>query len=123
MQKSPKIRVLAMPSHTLHAMQKAGLLMLLALGLYVMLISSAFALNETVSPMGTVLCNVAAFFYGNLGRGLATLAVITLGIGGMLGKVSWGLAVTVGVGIAVVFNAPSIVAALGGGIAGGCVYS
>jgi type IV secretory pathway VirB2 component (pilin) len=46
--------------------------------------------------------------YGNLGRGLATLAVITLGVGALLGKVSWGMAVTVGIGIAVMFNAEAI---------------
>lgn len=62
------------------------------------------------TPMGQVLCTVVNFMYGNLGRGLATLAVITLGVGALLGKVSWGMAVTVGVGIAVMFNAEKITA-------------
>ncbi|MDX2113126.1 MAG: TrbC/VirB2 family protein [Alphaproteobacteria bacterium] len=68
--------------------------------------------NPAQTPMGDVLCRVVDFMYGNLGRGLATLAVITLGVGALLGKVSWGMAVTVGVGIAVIFNAETITAML-----------
>jgi len=62
--------------------------------------------------IGAVLCNVAAMMYGNVGRGLATIAVIVLGIGATLGKVSWGLAITVAVGISVIFNASAIIAIL-----------
>jgi type IV secretory pathway VirB2 component (pilin) len=64
------------------------------------------------TPMGEVLCTVVDFMYGNLGRGLATLAVITLGVGALLGKTSWGMAITVGIGIAVIFNAEAITALL-----------
>ncbi|MDX1975986.1 MAG: TrbC/VirB2 family protein [Rickettsiales bacterium] len=56
-----------------------------------------------------VLCNAADFAKGNLGKGLATVGILILGIGALLGKVSWGLAITVGVGIAALFNAPGIV--------------
>ena len=64
------------------------------------------------SPMGDVICTVLSFIYGNLGRGLAALAVIILGIGALLGKVSWGLAITVAVGIATIFGSPGIALAL-----------
>ncbi len=62
--------------------------------------------------MGFVLCYVVGFIYGNLGRGLATLAIIIIGVGATLGKVSWGLAITVGIGIAIVFNATVIMNAI-----------
>ena len=81
------------------------LLSLVAIAIYVISTSAAFAIAGTNSPMGSVLCYVVSLVYGNLGRGLATLAVVIIGIGATLGKVSWGLAITVGIGIAVVFNA------------------
>jgi type IV secretory pathway VirB2 component (pilin) len=65
------------------------------------------------TPMGFVLCQIAGFFYGNLGRGLSTLAIIVVGVGATLGKVSWGLAVTVAVGIAVMGGANDILTLLG----------
>lgn len=64
------------------------------------------------SPMGNVICAIIGIVYGNLGRGLAVLAVIVVGIGATLGKVSWGLAITVAVGIATVFGAVPLVAYL-----------
>jgi type IV secretory pathway VirB2 component (pilin) len=63
--------------------------------------------------MGAVLCDIADWvIYGNLGRGLAVLAVIIIGVGACLGKVSWGLALTIGIGISIVFGAPGIVTAI-----------
>jgi type IV secretory pathway VirB2 component (pilin) len=80
------------------------------------------ALAQVNTPMGAVLCSVVAMIYGNLGRGLATLAIIVVGIGATLGKTSWAMATTVGVGIAVIFNAHLIVGALNAGqFAYGCV--
>ena len=76
------------------------------------------------TPMGDVLCTIVRMVYGNLGRGLASLAVIIIGVGATLGKTSWGLAMTVAVGIAVIFNAHTIVGTLGGGqYAAGCIFS
>jgi type IV secretory pathway VirB2 component (pilin) len=79
-----------------------------------------FAMATTYnSPMGGVICEIVGFFiYGNLGRGLATAAVLIVGVGATLGKVSWGLAITVACGISVIFYAPLIVTRLTG--AGGC---
>lgn len=65
------------------------------------------------TPMADVLCDVVDWFHGNLGRGLATLAVITIGVGAMLGKTSWGMALTVAVGISVIFGAEELVRLLG----------
>jgi len=63
----------------------------------------------TGSPMGDVICFILGVLWGNLGRGLATMAVIIIGLGAILGKTSWGLAITVGIGIAIMFSADWIV--------------
>jgi type IV secretory pathway VirB2 component (pilin) len=64
--------------------------------------------------IGDALCKLAELALGKAGRGLATLAVIILGIGATLGKVSWGMAIIVTVGIAVVFNAETFAVWIGG---------
>ena len=65
--------------------------------------------------LGNLLCGVAAWFTGAVGQGIATLAIIVIGIGALMGKVSWGMAIIVGLGVAVIFGAPQIVQELGGG--------
>jgi type IV secretory pathway VirB2 component (pilin) len=69
---------------------------------------------DTGSPMGDVLCTVLGWLVnGSLPRGLITCAVIMLGIGATLGKVSWGMAVTIAVGIAVLTGAVALAGAFG----------
>jgi type IV secretory pathway VirB2 component (pilin) len=86
----------------------------LTIACYLLFTGGAFAAPSNNTPMGDVLCDVVGFvIYGNLGRGLATLAIIMVGIGAMLGKVSWGLAITVAVGISVIFGAIGIGDSLG----------
>ena len=65
------------------------------------------------TPMGNVLCTVVGWFTGNTGKGLATIAITVIGIGALLGKVSWGMAMIVGIGVAIVFGAAGIVSAMG----------
>lgn len=64
--------------------------------------------------IGGLLCNVAAWFSNSVGKGIATLAIIVVGIGALMGKVSWGMAIIVGLGVAVIFGAPQLVGELGG---------
>lgn len=86
----------------------------------VMVPQFAFASTITqASPMSNALCIAATWITGNTGRGLATLGVAIIGIGALLGKVSWGMAMIVGVGIAIVFGSASIVQLLGGTSAAG----
>jgi type IV secretory pathway VirB2 component (pilin) len=95
----------------LRAINKAVFLCLLTVAIYMLLANMAMASGlpaGTNSPMGDVMCRVVYFIYGNLGRGMATIAIIILGVGATLGKVSWGLAITVAVGISVIFNAETI---------------
>ena len=92
-------------------------LMVMLTALVVMLPDLAAAqivANDT--PMGNVMCTVVGWFTGNTGKGLATIAITVIGIGALLGKVSWGMAIIVGVGVAIVFGAAGIVDAMGGGV-------
>lgn len=61
-----------------------------------------------LSPMEQVLCSILLLIVGDVGRGVATLAVMSLGIGAMMGKVSWGQALTVASGIGIMFGATLI---------------
>jgi type IV secretory pathway VirB2 component (pilin) len=66
------------------------------------------------------MCNVLKIVTGNGGKAFAAFAIISLGIGFFTGKVSWGLMIGVACGIAAMFGAPTIVAAIGGGSAFNC---
>lgn len=70
--------------------------------------------------IGDVLCQVAGWFIGGVGQGIATLSIIVLGIGALMGKVSQGSALTTMVGVSVIFGAPQIVQELTGVAA--CYY-
>jgi type IV secretion system protein VirB2 len=88
----------------------------------IMLPDMAFAANND-TPFGNIFCTVVGWFTGNTGKGLATIAITIIGIGALLGKVSWGMALIVGVGIAIVFGAAGIIDAIDStdNIAEGCV--
>ncbi len=70
------------------------------------------SLATTGNPIGDVLCDVVGWMTGPVGAGIATLAVIIIGVGALLGKVSWGMAIIVGLGVAIVFGAPSVIESL-----------
>ena len=83
--------------------------------------SDAFA-TETNTTIGETLCKVAGWFTGQIGQGIATIAIVIIGIGALMGKVSWGMAIIVGLGVAVVFGAPAIVTELASNGTGGCSF-
>lgn len=60
------------------------------------------------------LCNALKIVTGSGGKAFAAFAIISVGIGFFTGKVSWGLMIGVSAGIAAMFGAPTIVAALSG---------
>jgi len=95
-------------------LHKFLLLGFLSIAIYTSMATSAYASTMMITPMGTVICWILAAIYGNLGRGLATLGVLTVGAGATLGKVTWGMAIMVGVGVSVIFNATPIVVAMTG---------
>jgi type IV secretion system protein VirB2 len=96
------------------AWQTSLLVMLCAV--VVMLPDLAFAGSDTV--IGNMLCTVVGWFTGTAGKGLATLAIIVIGVGALMGKVSWGMAIIVGLGIALIFGAAAMVNSLDAGGSG-----
>ncbi|MFM6973015.1 MAG: TrbC/VirB2 family protein [Alphaproteobacteria bacterium] len=60
------------------------------------------------------ICNALKVVTGSAGKTFAAFAIIAVGIGFFSGKVSWGLMIGVAAGIAAMFGAPSIVAAISG---------
>ena len=82
----------------------------------------AAAAMDSGGTIGNLLCTVVKWFTGPVGKGIATLAIIIIGIGALMGKVSWGMAIIVGIGVAVVFGAEELVDELsdGTGAGAGC---
>lgn len=89
-----------------------------ALGLFAVALFAPEAANATV-PLTDALCAVVEWMTGATGASIATLAVIIIGVGALLGKVSWGMAIIVGLGIATIFGAADLAGALADG-AGNC---
>jgi type IV secretory pathway VirB2 component (pilin) len=56
-----------------------------------------------------VLCNVIAVAQGATGKTIATLVIISMAIGLFLGKITWGVAIAVAVGMGVLFGANTVV--------------
>lgn len=75
--------------------------------------ASAFAAGPFQEFAGGI-CLLVQAMTGNVGRTIATLAIVFLGVGAFFGKVNWGLAVMVTVGIIAIFGAGQIVVSLGG---------
>lgn len=81
-------------------------------------LSQAYAQSATSlfndNAFSRVMCNVLSIATGSGGKAFAAFAIISVGIGFFTGKVSWGLMIGVAAGIAAIFGAPSIVAAISG---------
>jgi type IV secretion system protein VirB2 len=61
------------------------------------------------------LCNALEYITGPVGGAIATLAIISLGIGAMLGKIAWTTVLICCCGIAAVFGGSQIVEEISGG--------
>lgn len=85
---------------------------LFLLGLFAMALLAPDVAMAGGNPLGETLCKVVAWFDGPTGQGIATLAIIIIGVGALLGKVSWGMAIIVGLGVAVIFGAGDLVSEL-----------
>ena len=106
----PKVDLLALT-------RVAGMLAVFALAAMILSApDSTFAQTSTGTGTGTAddgisaaLCNVIGVLTGSVGRGVAVIAVVFLGFSLFLGKVSWGLALALAIGIAAIFGADKIV--------------
>lgn len=67
------------------------------------------------SQFNVVICRAVELVTTDAARAVATAAVVTIAIGALLGRVSWGMAVMIGVGIAALFAAPQIANFIGTG--------
>ena len=56
-----------------------------------------------------VLCIVVKALTGPIGKAIATIAIVVLGIGLFMGKLSWPLALATALGIGMIFGANEIV--------------
>jgi len=81
---------------------------------------SAGASSTDQNALSNTMCNAMKIVTGNAGKAFAAFAIISLGIGFFTGKISWGLMIGVSMGIAAMFGAPTIVAALSGKDAVNC---
>jgi type IV secretory pathway VirB2 component (pilin) len=70
--------------------------------------------NVSSNSFSRTICNALKIVTGSAGKTFAAFAIIAVGIGFFSGKVSWGLMIGVAAGIAAMFGAPSIVAAISG---------
>lgn len=106
---------------TLHAKPDTELFwkvcLMFVLAMVVMSIPES-ALAGGPDNIGNMICEVAKWFTGKIGQGIATVAIIVIGLGALMGKVSWGMAILVAIGIGIIFGAGAIVNALGHGASG-----
>lgn len=86
-------------------MLKKILYLLKLSALSLVLTGSAYANDGT---MIGILCQAYGVFAGPLGQALAIFAIVALGIGLFMGKITWGLVFAVALGIGAIFGAPKI---------------
>lgn len=65
-------------------------------------------------PLSRTLCLIVSWFTGGMGSAIATLGIVVLGIGAMMGKVSWQMALIVAFGLSVMFSGARVVELLTG---------
>ncbi|MDX1975701.1 MAG: TrbC/VirB2 family protein [Rickettsiales bacterium] len=80
-----------------------------ALTASVVVATAFFIPTDVLAGWQSVLCELAAYGMGSLGKGIAVVGVITMATGAIAGRISWGVAAVVCVGIAGLFGAEAIV--------------
>ena len=75
--------------------------------------TSAFAAANPPDITG-VLCRAIEELTGPIGKAIAALIIISLAIALFLGKVTWGVAIAVAVGMGLLFGATGVVGMLSG---------
>lgn len=91
--------------------------LMLALALVaVVLVLPDFAAAATTSDnsVSKVVCNVVLQLKGPVARGIAAFGIIFLGFSLFLGKISWGTALALGIGLGAIFGAEEIVGLISG---------
>lgn len=68
---------------------------------------------HAADPIGSRLCTVVSALQGTTAKVIATIAIIVLGLGALFGKISWGMAIMVILGIILIFGAGTLLSVLG----------
>jgi type IV secretion system protein VirB2 len=66
------------------------------------------------TQISNIICGAVNQLTGTIGRSIAILIIISLAISLFLGKVSWGMAIAVAVGMGILFGAKDVVNILSG---------
>lgn len=64
--------------------------------------------------IGSTLCRLVQNLSGGIARGIATMAIFSVGVGLFLGKLNWSIAAATATGVGVIFSAPKLVGFLSG---------
>lgn len=67
------------------------------------------AASTEIVVIGPLMCKIAQGLTGGIARGIATIAIFSVGVGLFMGKFNWGTAALVAVGVALIFGAPKLV--------------
>ena len=67
------------------------------------------------NPMEDVFCTACLWITGPVGRAIATICIAITGLGAVLGKFTWPLAMLVGANVATVLGAANLVDSLAAG--------
>ncbi len=78
--------------------------------------AGAAAADAQNNDIVQILCNVINFITGGIGKAIAIIILISLAISLFLGKVSWGLAIAVAVGMGILFGATTVINAITAGV-------
>lgn len=87
---------------------------LLALSFFLVLMPFLGFAEEYDVSMEDALCNAYSLFNGPIGKAFAIFAIVALGVLFFLGKVNWGTAIAIALGIGAIFGAPALVGMLTG---------
>jgi type IV secretory pathway VirB2 component (pilin) len=62
--------------------------------------------------IGQAMCNVVMFMVGTTGKAICTVNIIALGVGALLGKLTWSRTMSCIVGVGLIFGAVGVVSDL-----------
>ncbi len=72
------------------------------------------------TSLTSILCNILQGLTGTPAKIIATFAICFLGIAAFFGKLNWGTAMLVGLGIALIFGATFIIGIVAPNVNGNC---
>jgi type IV secretory pathway VirB2 component (pilin) len=70
--------------------------------------------SDNNDAIGEQLCNIVQSLQGGIAKSVATIAIIGVAGGLLLGKLNWVVAMTVSVGVIIIFSAGKIVGFVSG---------